>query len=115
MSDTPQFMTIDSELEAQVDLSDLGWGSFHLVDPPFHHVNEAFNQKGVMSTALTIRAYCGPDSDSGEGNDDWPEKNAAKKDWLAFVNGLPTKVVWRINSAVAKFSGLDDKNDEAGN
>ena len=113
---TPHWFHQDGELEATVSLADLNYGEFHIVDACWAHVMEASNGKGTTGTAMTFRAYIGPNCDSGDDRPDWPSKDAAKKDWVQFVNELPTKVVARLGDAINRFAGVGaDEDDTAGN
>ena len=114
-TESPQWYQQDGELEARVDLTDLGWGTFHILDACWAHVTEATNCKGTTGTAMTFRAYLGSDCDTGDDRPDWPDKNAAKKDWTQFVNELPTKVVTRLGEAINRFAGVGAEDDTAGN
>ena len=114
MSDSPAWYTAEGELEAQVDLEDLGWGTFHILDASWASVTEATNCKGTAATAMTLKAYMGSETD---GPKDWPSKDGTRKEWTTFVGELPTKVVTRLSEAINRFAGIgdDDREDSAGN
>jgi len=104
MADDPIWYERINECEARVDLSDLGWGSFHIVDAPLSQLEAAqrtLKRSGdvfdVKAIAAFLRAYGGPDC---EGKD-WPERFSPK--WADFCANMPSRVADRITSGIFHF------------
>lgn len=111
----PKWYDQIDELSATVDLEPLKFGTFHIVDATWADATAVGKIKDeTEQTAMTIRAYCGPDSTTGIDGVSWPERAADKKAWTEFVTARHVSVVRRISDGIALFmaSTNEDPDDE---
>ena len=116
MSDSPNWYDARNELEAVVDLDDVGFGTFHIVDANYGDVARLARMKASDATGMSFAAYMGDETETPTDKPDWPAKDAPKSEWSKFVESLTTKVVTRITKGINLFAGVtSDPEDESGN
>lgn len=116
MSDSPNWYEKRNELEAVVDLDDLGFGQFHIVDASYGDVAKLSRMKPSDATGMSFAAYMGDETETPSDKPDWPAKDAGKAEWAKFTETLTTKVVTRVTRGINLFAGVTvDEEDEAGN
>lgn len=112
----PKWYTQDDAMAATIDLSDLGFGKYAIADSTWAEAHAIGKEKNDRKqSVMTIKAYCGPGTDSGEGNPAWPVEKADLGAWDQFVGSLRLRIVQRISSGIGYYIASGNQDDDSGN